>query len=449
MGTVTSIIIIGGGASGVFLAAQLLRSDDPALRITVVEKTGTFGRGLAYRTDLPDHLLNVSAQGMSAWPDDPDHFRRWLSHRLPDLHEPGSAFAPRGLYGDYLGGILDALARNEPVRLRLVHVCAVSLAPNASGIEVKLANGTSLIAHKAVLAVGHDTQPASEFSFAVRPDSDADTPLAPDAPVLILGTGLSMVDTWLSLKARGHAGSVTALSRRGLLPAPHRAGKPLRLDSADVPLGTDLSYFVEWFRDLVREHEAAGGDWRDVVDGIRPFNQRIWQSWPSSARRRFLEHTKAWWDIHRHRMAPSIHAGLAAALKGGELRLAAGRLLDARPAPEGWAARVQPRGRAPVRELTAARIYDCTGIVKDIASGSIGVVRSLTDRGLARNDPLRVGLDVTTGCAVIDAAGKVSDKIFALGPLTRGAFFEIDAVPEIRVQAARLAARLTGQVGPG
>jgi uncharacterized NAD(P)/FAD-binding protein YdhS len=36
------------------------------------------------------------------------------------------------------------------------------------------------------------------------------------------------------------------------------------------------------------------------------------------------------------------------------------------------------------------------------------------------------------------------DKLFALGPLTRGTFFEIDAVPEIREQAARLAERLAG-----
>ena len=444
MSTLKSFIIVGGGASGVLLAAQLLNSGDPELRVTLVEKSGTFGQGLAYSTQLDDHLLNACAHLMSAYPDQPDHFWGWLSQRtrLPDGDAP--VFAPRRLYGEYLGEIVAGLAEREPVRLRLLDGFAVSVTSNASGVEVKLASGASLVGHAVVLAAGHDLEPASELAFAVRPGSDADTPLLPDAGVLILGTGLSMVDAWLALKANGHRGPVTALSRRGLLPAPHRPGKPLRLDSADVPLGTDLSYFVDWFRDLVRDHEKAGGNWRDVVDGIRPFNQRIWQSWPIYARRRFLEHTKAWWEIHRHRMAPAIHARLVEAIESGALRLIAGRLLDAKPSPDGYVARIQPRRRSAIEEIPVARIYDCTGIVKDVASGSITVVRALIDRGLARNDPLRVGLDVTVDCAVIDASGKASDKIFAIGPLTRGTFFEIDAVPEIRVQAARLAARLTG-----
>ena len=124
-----------------------------------------------------------------------------------------------------------------------------------------------------------------------------------------------MVDAWLTLQHRGHTGEVVAVSRRGLLPSPHRKGNPLRLDRADIPLGTDLHYFVGWFRDLVRATERAGGNWRDVVDGVRPYNQLIWQSWPVSARRRFLEHTRAWWDIHRHRMAPEIHARVTRAVE--------------------------------------------------------------------------------------------------------------------------------------
>jgi uncharacterized NAD(P)/FAD-binding protein YdhS len=439
-----AFVIIGGGASGVMLAAQLLKGDDPALRVTVVEKADSFGRGLAYSTGLDDHLLNVGARAMSAFPDDPDHFWQWLRERGLAGDPDTPFFAPRRLYGDYLGEIIAGLAEREPVRLRLLHGLATSLSPTASGVEIQLANGTSLIAHAAILAAGHDTEPASELAFAVKPGSQADTPLPADAPVLILGTGLSMVDAWLALRHRGHRGPVTALSRRGLLPAPHRPGKPLRLDSADVPLGTDLSYFVDWFRDLVRAHQKAGGNWRDVVDGVRPFNQRIWQSWPAGARRRFLEHTKAWWDIHRHRMAPQIHARLSEALESGELKLLAGRLHDAKPVADGFVAQVQLRHQPTVERIAVARIYDCTGIVKDVASGSIAIVRSLTDRGLARVDPLRIGLDVTTNCAVIDAAGAASDKIYAVGPLTRGTFFEIDAVPDIRVQAAQLAARLTG-----
>ena len=150
----------------------------------------------------------------------------------------------------------------------------------------------------------------------------------PTARVLVLGTGLSMVDAFLSLEQRGHRGEIVAVSRRGLLPSPHRKGKPIKLDVADIPLGTQLSYFVGWFRDLIRENQKAGIDWRDVVDGLRPFNQKIWQNWPASAKRRFVEHTKAWWDIHRHRMAPEVYARVTEAVQSGRIRLVAGRVVD-------------------------------------------------------------------------------------------------------------------------
>ena len=72
-------IIIGGGASGVLLAYQLLRLGRRAFRVTLIEQRPDVGRGLAYHTGNPDHLLNVRAANMSAVSEDPDHFWRWLS----------------------------------------------------------------------------------------------------------------------------------------------------------------------------------------------------------------------------------------------------------------------------------------------------------------------------------------------------------------------------------
>ena len=208
------------------------------------------------------------------------------------------------------------------------------------------------------------------------PAREADTAIDPDATVLILGTGLSMVDAWISLAARGHRGRTIALSRRGLISSIHRKGKPIRLDSADVPLGTDLSYFVRWFRDLVRETERAGGDWRDVVDGIRPFNQRIWRSWPASARRRFIEHTRAWWDVHRHRMPPELHERVSHALADGALELVAGKLVDARRDGDGFAATSAGAARPRPRR--------CTSPASTIAPASAAISRAAPIRSCAR-----------------------------------------------------------------
>jgi len=441
-----SIVIVGGGASDVILALHLLQLPLPDLRVTVVEKRPSFGRGLAYSTTLRDHLLNVSAEGMSAYADDPEHFRRWLAKRGLGRPPDTPYYAPRGTYGDYLEELITTLEKEEPARLRLVRGEAASITPTASGVEVLLANGASLVARTAVLAVGHDELPAPSMRFAIRMGSAEDTPLDPSAPVLILGTGLSMVDAWLSLEAGGHRGAIIAVSRRGLLPWPHRPGRPMRLDSADIPLGTELSYFVDWFRDLVHETKQSGGDWRDVVDGLRPFNQRIWQSWPASAKRRFLNHTKAWWDIHRHRMAPDIHARMRDALRTDRLTVLAARILAVREEEGTLAIDIQHRQSRAVETLRVARVYDCTGIAKNLEEGSLAIVRSLIERGLARADPFKLGLDVTRECAVIDSDGAASDKLFAVGPLTRGTFFEIDAVPDIRVQCKALAQRLASEV---
>ncbi|MER9318134.1 FAD/NAD(P)-binding domain-containing protein [Mesorhizobium sp. M0659] len=444
----SSIIIVGGGASGVVLAAHLLKSPNPDLRVTLIEKRPHFGQGIAYSTLLSAHVLNVSAAGMSAYADDPLNFWRWLQGRglISQEQTPQTPFyAPRSVYARYLKEVLDELEAREKEtgRLRLIREESLSISPTSSGVEVVLANGTSVVAHLAVLATGHDEQPGAGQGHAIRMGTEADTALDPEARVLVLGTGLSMVDAFLSLEQRGHRGEIVAVSRRGLLPAPHRKGNPIKLDVADIPLGTQLSYFVGWFRDLIRENQKAGIDWRDVVDGLRPFNQKIWQNWPSSAKRRFVEHTKAWWDIHRHRLAPEVHARVTEAVRTGRIRPVAGRVVGIE-AGDGFTVGIQSRHTKALETLQVARIYDCTGIARDISTTSNSVVRSLVDRGLARPDPLRLGLDVTAKCEIIAGDGTASAKILAVGPLTRGTFFEIDAIPDIRVQCARLSKQLLG-----
>ncbi|MGX9146524.1 FAD/NAD(P)-binding protein [Mesorhizobium sp. 128a] len=443
-----SIIIVGGGASGVVLAAHLLKSPNPDLRVTLIEKRPHFGQGIAYSTLLSAHVLNVSAAGMSAYADDPGNFWRWLQARglVSQEQTPQTPFyAPRSVYARYLKELLDDLEAREKEtgRLRLIREESLSISPTSSGVEVTLANGTSVVAHLAVLATGHDEQPGAGQGHAIRMGTEADTALDPEARVLVLGTGLSMVDAFLSLEQRGHKGEIVAVSRRGLLPSPHRKGNPIKLDVADIPLGTQLSYFVGWFRDLIRENQKAGIDWRDVVDGLRPFNQKIWQNWPSSAKRRFVEHTKAWWDIHRHRLAPEVHARVTEAVRTGRIRPVAGRVVGIE-AGDGFAVDIQSRHTQALETLKVARIYDCTGIARDISTTSNSVVRSLVDRGLARPDPLRLGLDVSSKCEIIAGDGTASAKILAVGPLTRGTFFEIDAIPDIRVQCARLSKQLLG-----
>lgn len=436
-----SVLILGGGASGVILAAQLLRSTDPDLRVTIVERRAEFGRGQAYSTTLPDHTLNVSAGGMSAFADDPDHFFRWL--RDSGHADSRDYFAPRSLYGAYLGSILEELRQREPDRLKLVRADVERVIPSPSDVAAQLADGSGIVARKAVLAFGHGDPQHSVRPHAIRFDGPDDTAFDVTRDVLVLGSGLSMIDAWLSLQNRGHTGRMIAVSRRGLIPLPHGPGAPICLESGAVAFGADLSGFIRWLRGFIRAAERRGGSWRDVVDGLRPHNQRIWQSWPPQVRRRFLRHAKAWWDIHRHRMPPHIYARIAAAMESGQLRLVAGRVRDIQPAAGGYSVSIGLRRSKTELSLDVARIYDCTGVAKSVAEGSNSALRSLFESGYARLDPLGIGLDVTDTCAVTDADGSASDRLYAVGPLTRGQFYEIEAVPDIRIQCAVLARQLS------
>jgi uncharacterized NAD(P)/FAD-binding protein YdhS len=241
------------------------------------------------------------------------------------------------------------------------------------------------------------------------------------------------------LSTARHRGPISVVSRNGLLPKVHRDVVPLSIDSADVPLGTSLTYLTSWFRDLVRETEANGGDWRSVVDGLRPYNQSLWQSWPAWEKRQFLRHVRPWWNIHRHRLPPELYASLVRTVDAGQVTLIAAEFIDIERSGHSVRATIRPRGSDRQDIMDVARIYDCGGVSVDVRASANPIIRHLIQTEAARPDAMHIGLDVDENCALITADGTASTRIRVVGPLTRGRYFEIEAIPDIRVQCARLA----------
>jgi len=444
------IVIIGGGASGALMAAHLLRSRPPNLEVTIVETRAELGRGLAYATGNPSHLLNVRAANMSAFADDPGHFAGWLSTEAsaPAASEdPEFRFVSRGLYGRYLESlVLERLGPKGGGALTVVRGQAREASVTTSGVEIALASGPPIRADIAILACGHESFAADDPLY-MSPWSE---PVGGDAPseatLLILGTGLTMVDTALALEERGHRGRIVALSRRGLPPHAHRRVEPLRIEAKSAPLDRDLPTMLAWLRRLARERETQGGDWRSVVDGLRPHTQTIWRLMTPRRRERFLEHARPWWDIHRHRMAPEVAARIAAIIAGGRLEIVAGKILDVSPAGEGASVAFRRRGSQVVETLGVARIISCKGVRSDPERSSNPLVESLFAKGLARVDALRIGIEVDERCAILDQDGRPSPRLFAIGPMSQAAFWEIVAVPDIRLQTAALAERMLAEL---
>ena len=436
-------IVIGGGASGVLLAYQLLQRSTPDFRITLIEKRPEVGRGLAYHTGNPEHVLNVRVANMSALPDEPDHFWRWLTSRegVPPPCPDPYCFVPRRIYGDYIADLLMTSKGRSTHRLSIVQGTCVDVSEGPGEVTVRLEDGRFYVGDIAVLATGHDVRSCSP-GYAdpwVLPSSAG---IDPDATILILGTGLTMVDYVQSVIQDGHRGPIVAVSRRGLLTKPHRRVDPIRIEEADVPFGAGISHLLRWFRGRVGAHVAKGGDWRSVIDGLRPYTQRLWRELPPASKRRFLEHARAWWDVHRHRMAPEVEARIMDVLCAGRLTVMAAKVAGIEPNEAGARVRYRRRGQSEVLSMQVGAIVDCTGIVKDPLASANPAVRSLFERGLARVDPLHIGIETAADGAIVNQDGAPSRRLFAVGPLTRAAFWEIIAIPDIRNQCAELAAKL-------
>jgi len=450
------IAIIGAGFSGSLLAIHLLRQSQPEDQIYLIERGAEFGRGLAYSTGNPGHLLNVRAGNMSAFSDRPDDFLDWL-RALPDEERRGISttadhltFAPRALYGSYIQHILaqEIWGTGRTSRLGLVADEAVALHPAGRGYQLEVGSGRLYEVDAVALATGNFPHGGSTRGYVANPwGPDVVTLLDQDATVLLVGTGLTMVDVVVSLLDRRHRGQILAISRRGLLPRTHAAVRPWPRFLFPMTAPRSIGALLRAVRDEIRRVEAKGGDWRAVIDSLRLDTQDLWAGLPLEEKRRFLRHLRAWWDVHRHRMAPAVAARVMAALEGGQLtirRARLGRVTPASAAPNDTElqAEILPVTGGRPTTLTVARVINCSGPVSDISRVEEPLMHALLDAGQVRPDPLDLGLDITDRGAVIDRSGWPSQTLFAVGPITKGAFWETTAVPDVRRQCERLAGHI-------
>ena len=452
-----TIAVIGAGFSGALTTLHLLKHCTPEDRILLIEKNQHFGLGLAYSTGNPNHLLNVRASNMSAFADQPDDFVKWLQHLPPEeaakLHEtPGpNSFVPRGLYGRYIQQLLgDRIWHpDNDLNVFLVTDEAVALhrrqtaKQDGHAWEVELAVGRRLAADLVILAIGNF--PAARAQPGIFKDPwhpQALDKLEPTAPVLLLGTGLTMVDTVISLLDRGHRGPIHAVSRRGQLPRVHGAvAQPWRF--AQPPQAHSLRQLVREIRATIRQAAAEGVDWRAVIDGLRPHTQRLWLDMPIAERQRFLRHLRPWWDVHRHRAAPRIHARITDAIDRGQLIITAARLGKITPCIGTVEVEMTAKSGG-TNKLNVERVIDCTGLQSDCAKLDSPLIKQLLADGHIQPDQLRLGIETDVTGAAIDARSHISDDLFVVGPMTKGTFWEIVAVPDIRRACEQLAIHLEG-----
>ncbi|HTJ26744.1 MAG TPA: FAD/NAD(P)-binding protein [Candidatus Limnocylindria bacterium] len=444
----TTVLVAGGGASGVLLAARLVQRSE-SVRVVLVDPHDELGRGMAYATACEAHLLNAPAARMSAFPEEPEHFVRWLAERHPGRFA-ATSFVPRALYGDYLVAIAARAHDTAGSRLHHVRASATNVVLRGAGVHLTCSSGERIEGDAFVLASGNaapawwpgmpTAAPGAQRVFASAWDERALMPQHADEPVLLLGTGLTAIDAVLGLHQNGHRGPVWMVSRRGLLPHEHRL-----LDAppaAAHPDGDAIEDLLGYARMLARDARGAT-TWRAAIDGARPKVNRLWRSMSVRDQRSFVRHALPYWNVHRHRMAPETAKIVADFIATGRLRMLAGRTGEMTSGATVVRVPVRLRGSDEEIVLDVARVINCSGPEHDVRKLANPLMQGLLAQGSLTPTALGIGAEIAPNGALVDRDGVASERLFAIGPVRFGALIETTAIPEIAVQARELADALS------
>jgi uncharacterized NAD(P)/FAD-binding protein YdhS len=451
-----TFVIIGAGFSGTVLAANLLRrpSADRA-DVVLIERNDVMGRGVAYAAHDFPYLLNVPAARSSADSRDPLQFLRFAQGRLPNVDRED--FLPRALYGDYLQDLLLRAEREAPPHVRLIRVFGevTGIASGAgAALAAEFADRAPIRGDVLILALGSPSVPLPHWAeklnghAAFRQDPrDLSENLGSEHSVLIVGNGLTMADAASALSRHTErVPTLHTISRRGLIPktqttfhtnAMRGSGETL-LSSAH-----SLRKLLRAGRDLAREVEKFGGDWREAITFIRGLVPALWGRMPEAERRRFVRHLQVHWETYRHRLPPQITERLESLRRSGKLKVRAGRIqnvvaIDRRRLAVTW----RPRGSVATAQLTVDMLVNATGPNYNIERSTDRLITSLRTAGLVSPDPLRLGLRTARFGACVDVHGRASERLFYLGPMLRAEHLDATAAAELTHHAERLAAHL-------
>ena len=174
------IAIIGGGFAGAVTALKLARAAPRPLAITIVESRPELGRGIAYSTRNPAHLMNGPAKNFTLYPDQPEHLAYWLRNqaerdgwRPPAGVAYADSFAPRHLYGDYVQAELENALAQAPHPIAFKHLAGRARDLDGDGAArwaVRLEDGRQLRADYVVLATGLFPRTLHETGLELDPE---------------------------------------------------------------------------------------------------------------------------------------------------------------------------------------------------------------------------------------------------------------------------------------
>ncbi len=449
---VLPIVVVGGGFSGTLTAIHLSRRL-PETPVILIEETGEAGPGLAYRSTDAAAWLNVPAAKMSAFQNQPHHFLDYARQQLGEGVQEAD-FLPRHVYGGYLKRCLEEeLEKNPLLRVEKRRVHDLTRGDSANTARVIFKDQTSIDAAHVVLATGNQ---GSAFASSLWADHakparshEAISTIHAGDTVLIVGTGLTMIDAVLDLDRRGDAASIHIVSRNGLLPRAYAPPSPTPAPDLDHLPDSNLRRAVRLFRRAIREHEARGGDWRDLFHEIRDATPSLWKEFSAKDKTRFLRFISPFWEVHRHQCPPETYQKIQSLLASGKLVQHRGTIVSIEHSGSAIRLGLASRSRnSPTRWIEAQHLLDATGPARDLQVIADPLIQNLLRRGFIKPDAHRLGAETSADYRALGRDNKPSPWLSVIGPMLRARYFEATAISELRLHAASAAKRIAQAVNP-
>lgn len=444
-----SHVIIGAGLSGTLKAIRLLQQRNEPLTIHIFEKENQqLFKGVAYSSVLGHQLLNVPANHMSLYLDKPNHFCDWLAEMGHTFE--ASAFVPRNLFGDYLKGEMIRAKANAPQHKLTVHRTEVKhVFRNKNG-------SFDVFSHDNAIKISCDEIWLCTGNF--KPSDVENTPenakmnrryisnpwsgkmmakISKHEHVLIVGSGLTMVDQVLSLIKKGHEGKITVISRRGFLPQPFKNSDSYEFSTLPDFSNCRIVDLIPWFRNEVEIAKSQEKDWRSVIKALRDHTTLIWKKLSEKDKQSFLRHLRPFWETHRHQVPQESWQKLQELKSSSQLEIMAARILSMQFNELKINVQLRPRCKKSSYHLLIDRVINCTGPQSMHKKLTSPLMESLMKEGLVQSDSLGLGLLVSDDLLAIGKSGNAQPGFHIIGPPGKGGLWECTALREIRLQTER------------
>lgn len=452
--------IIGGGFTGTMTAVHLVEKCVAPCEIILINEKITLNRGIAYNPYSEKHLLNVIAGKMSAFPEKPEHFLDWVmaqdAFKEKDRTLIENSYLPRQLYGDYLATLWEEAkntAKAKKLNLIVIKSEVVDMDVTDHSVSVRIADHSVMNFDYCVIASGNQLPrnprtlnmdfytSKNYFQNPWAIESVKDT--TKDLPVLIIGNGLTMVDTVLGLLEHGFKGPIYSISPNGFNILPHRNGIKYSKLVSELKPNLSLYELVKLVNKHIKTVREYGLSAEPVIDSLRPYTHTIWLSLTHEEKSKFIARLRHLWGVARHRIPLHSFDIIQQLRIDGKLYINSGKLLNFTESETGITVTYFDKKENATKTLIVSRVINCTGPDTDLMNLDKSFLKKCLLKGILVQDFFKLGIIADTNTfQVKNKDGENHSNLFAIGPHLKGLLWESTAVNELRIQAEKLAEHL-------